>query len=483
MNLKEQSNQDINQIFRLSFIRYLVLSLLPMKQAKTSLTEGSILKALAVLSFPIIGANLLQTGYQLVDAFWVGRLGANAVAAVSISYPVNFLLISLSSGFAFAGTILVAQYAGAKNLKMVNHVATQTVVMVFLMSLVLSYIAYQLSPQILHWLGVEQEIFDEADLFQRTIFIGLVFNFGFILFQSLLRGIGEVKIPLYINALSLGLNFVLDPLFIYGWGPIPGYGVAGAAYSTLATLGLSSLIGYYILFTGKTEFKLTFQDFKFDFPLLKKAFNLGMPSSMEISARALGLTLLTGVAAKFGTDVLAAYGVGARLISFVVIIALGLMKANATLVGQNIGAGKMDRAEKTSNYAGFIAFASLTLIGVLFFVFAEPIVRAFLDADDNVVAMGVSFIKITAPSFGFMGIQLALVGTLRGSGNTVASMIFTIIGIWVIQFPFAWIVSNMESMSYLGIWWSFPASYVLPAIITFVWYKTGAWKRKQIINQ
>ena len=453
-----------------------------MKQAKVSLTEGSILKALIALSLPIIGANLLQTGYQLVDAFWVGRLGTNAVAAVSVSYPVNFLLISLSSGFAFAGTILVAQYAGAKNLKMVNHVAIQSLVMVLLMSVVLSAIAYTLSPQILHWLGVEQEIFAEANLFQRVIFIGLVFNFGFILFQSLLRGIGEVRIPLYINALSLGLNFILDPLFIYGWGPIPGYGVAGAAYSTLATLALSALIGHYILFYGKTDFKLTLKKFRFDPPLLKKAFKLGMPSSIEISARALGLTLMTGIAAKFGTEVLAAYGVGARLISFVVIVGLGLLKATSTLVGQNIGANKIDRAERTSDYAAIIAFSSMTLIGIVFFVFAEPIVRTFLDASDEVVAMGVSFVKITAPAFGFMGAQLALIGTLRGSGNTLESMLFTIIGIWVIQFPFAWIVSGMESMGYLGVWWSFPVSYIVPAVLTFIWYKKGAWKRKRVIS-
>jgi len=422
-----------------------------MKQAKASLTEGNILKALIALALPIIGTNLLYSGYQLVDAFWVGRLGANAVAAVSISYPINFLLISLSSGFAFAGSIMVAQYAGAKNLKMVNHVATQTLIIVLVMSLVVSAIAYALSPQILHWLGVEQEIFDDANLFQRVIFLGVVFNFSFILFQSLLRGIGEVKIPLYINALTLGLNFLLDPLFIYGWGPIPGYGVAGAAYSTLATLAIAAIIGIYILFHGKTDFKLTFKHFKFDFPLMKKCFKLGMPSSLEISARAFGLTLLTGVAARFGTEVLAAYGVGARLISLVVVVGLALMKANAALVGQNIGAMKMDRAQKTSDYAALISFTALTIIGILFYAFAEPIVRAFLVANDQVIGMGVSFIKITSLSFGFMGMQLALVGTLRGSGNTVESMIFTIIGIWVIQFPFAIIVSNMESMGYLGI--------------------------------
>mgnify|MGYP000371477241 CR=1 FL=1 len=453
-----------------------------MKQGKVSLTEGSILKALVALALPIIGTNLLYSGYQLVDAFWVGRLGANAVAAVSISYPVNFLMISLSSGFAFAGSILVAQYAGAKNLKMVNYVATQTLIIVLFMSLVLSAIAYILSPQILYWLGVEQEIFADANLFQRVIFIGLVFNFSFILFQSLLRGIGEVKIPLYINALTLGLNFLLDPLFIYGWGPIPAYGVAGAAYSTLATLAIAAFIGIYILFYGKTDFQLTFKKFKLDLGLLKKCFKLGMPSSMEISARALGLTLLTGLAARLGTEVLAAYGVGARLISLVVVVGLALMKANAALVGQNIGAMKMDRAQKTSDYAAIISFASLTFIGIVFYVFAEPIVRAFLSADDKTIAMGVSFIKITAPSFGFMGMQLAIVGTLRGSGNTLESMMFTIIGIWVIQFPFAIITSNMDSMGYLGIWWSFPVSYVLPAIITLIWYKTGAWKRKRVIG-
>lgn len=471
----------MNQIFKLSFARYLLNSLLPVKQTKASLTEGNILKTLIVLAFPIIGANLLQTGYQLVDAFWVGRLGSDAVAAVSISYPVNFLMISLCSGFGFAGAILVAQYAGAKNIKMVNHVAIQTLVMVVLMSIVMSSIAWQLSPSILHWLGVEDKIFAEANFFQRIIFLGLVFNFGFILFQSLLRGIGEVKIPLYINALSLGLNFILDPLFIYGWGPIPAYGVAGAAFSTLATLGLSAIIGFYILFKGNTDFKLTFKAFRFDFPLLKSAFKLGMPSSMEISARALGLTLMTGIAAKFGTDVLAAYGVGARLISFVVIVALGLMKATATLVGQNIGANRIDRAEKTSKYAATIAFGSMTIIGLCFFLFAEPIVRAFLDAEEHVVDMAVTFLRITAPAFGFMGAQLAMVGTMRGSGNTMESMIFTIIGVWIIQFPFAWIATQYESFAEMGVWWSFPVSYVIPAILTFIWLRKGTWKKKKVI--
>ncbi|WP_339607288.1 MATE family efflux transporter [uncultured Roseivirga sp.] len=453
-----------------------------MKSPRKSLTEGPILKALAMLALPIIGVNLLQTGYQLVDAFWVGRLGANAVAAVSISFPINFLLISLSSGFAFAGAILVAQYAGAKNFKMVNHVARQTLLMAFLISLVVSIIAYIFSPQILYAIGVEEIIFDEANLFQRTIFIGLIFNFGFIMFQSLLRGIGEVRIPLYINGATLLLNFFLDPLFIYGWGPVKAYGVTGAAVSTLVTQFLSIAVGMYILFKGTTEIKLSMKAFLFDWPLLKKAFKLGFPSSIEISARALGLTLMTVLVARFGTEVLAAYGVGSRLISFVVILSLGLSKACTTLVGQNMGAQRIDRAEKTSYYSSVIGFISLSVVGILFFIFAEPLTRAFLAGDDYVVNMGVDFLKITSLSFGFMGLQMSIIGTLRGSGNTVSSMMLTIIGIWVIQFPAAWFLSSHTSLGYNGLWWSFPISNVIPALITLGWYKTGRWKNKNLVH-
>ncbi|MFT6054052.1 MAG: putative MATE family efflux protein [Candidatus Endobugula sp.] len=453
-----------------------------MKPIRKSLTEGPILKVLLGLALPIIGINLLQTGYQLVDAFWVGRLGTNAVAAVSISFPINFLLISLSSGFAFAGAILVAQYAGAKNLAMVNHVAVQTLSMAFIIASVISAIAYTISPQILHAIGVEDVIFDDANLFQRTIFIGLVFNFGFIMVESLFRGIGEIKIPLYINAATLSLNFFLDPLFIYGWGPIQGYGVTGAAISTLFTQFLAIAVGLYFMFKGKTEFDLKLKGFSFDLPLLRRAFKIGFPASIEISARALGLTLMTVLVAQFGTEVLAAYGVGSRLISFVVILGLGLSKACTTLVGQNMGARLVDRAEKTTNYASIIGMVSLSLVGIIFFLFADTLVRMFLTGEESVIQMGVDFMKITALSFGFMGLQMALVGALRGSGNTIASMMFTIIGIWVIQFPLAWYLSNYTSLGYNGIWWSFPISYIVPALITLVWFKTGVWKRKVIIN-
>jgi Na+-driven multidrug efflux pump len=245
---------------------------------------------------------------------------------------------------------------------------------------------------------------------------------------------------------------------------------------------LSAILGYYVLLKGITDIKLNFKGFSFDQPLLIKAFKIGGPSSIEISARALGLTLMTGIAAKFGTDVLAAYGVGSRLISFVVIFGLGLLRASSTIVGQNMGAGQIERAEKGATYAAWIGFIGLSIIGVLFYVFATPLVKAFMDAEERVVQMGVDFLKIVSLSFGFMGAQLALVGTLRGSGNTVESMILTIIGIWIIQFPFAWITSSMDSFKETGVWWSFPVSYVIPCILTIFWFKRGKWKEKKLVD-
>ena len=325
-------------------------------RSRPNLTEGSILKALLTLALPIVLGNLLQTGYQLVDAFWVGRLGAGAVAAVAVSFPINFLLIALGSGFSVAGSVLVAQNYGARNLAMVNHIAAQMLVLEMALALVLTVVAHLGSPLILHLIGVGPDIFAQADQFQRTLFLGLVFNFGFLMFQALMRGVGEVRIPLYINIGTLALNFLLDPLFIYGWGPVPAFGVAGAAVATLVTQVLSMVVGMVVLLRGRSGIQLTFKGFKPDFTLIRRAVKLGIPSSIDLSARALGLSVMTVLAAAFGTTVLATYGIGSRILALGIIPALGISLACSTLVAQNIGARRLPRAVQTANYAIGISF-------------------------------------------------------------------------------------------------------------------------------
>jgi putative MATE family efflux protein len=327
------------------------------------LTEGPIFKSLITLAVPIIFANILQSAYQLIDTFWVGRLGQEAVAAVSISFPVIFLLISFGGGLAIAGTILVSQYEGKGDKRNVNYVSAQTMLMLLVISVFLTIIGYYASPGLMRLMGAEPDVFLGAVSYLRISFLGLIFMFAYFVFQSLMRGVGDVKTPMYLVFVTVLLNLVFDPLFIFGYGPIPGYGVSGAALATVGTQGIAAVVGIYILFSGKYGIKLSLKDMKPDINLINRMIRLGFPASIEQSTRALGLTVLTLLVASFGTVIVAAYGIGSRILSFVIIPALGLSMATSTLVGQNIGAGKVNRAEEVAKVSGWIGFISLTLVG------------------------------------------------------------------------------------------------------------------------
>src|SRR5580765_1403630 len=187
------------------------------------LLEGSIPRALFLLAIPIMGANILQVAYQVIDAFWVGRLGAAAVASVSITMPVMFVLVAAGMGFAIAGTTLIAQYTGARDHKMVDHVAAQTLVTIVAISIVLGGIGYAITPLLLHLMGVAPEVYRGALWFMRIVFITLPFTFIYAMSQALMRGVGEVKAPLYIVAGTVVINFVLDPVLIFGWFGFPAW--------------------------------------------------------------------------------------------------------------------------------------------------------------------------------------------------------------------------------------------------------------------
>jgi len=453
-----------------------------MKSNTSTLLEGPIAKSLFSLAVPIILANILQAGYQLIDAFWVGRLGGSAVAAVSLSTPIIFLSIALGVGFAVAGSTLIAQYFGAKNHKMVNHVAAQTLSMIVFVSIVLGAFGYVIAPFVLKLMGVAPEVYLGALGFMRISFIGLVFNFFFFMFQSIMRGIGEAKMPVYIVLGTVLLNFILDPFFIFGWGYIPALGVAGAAMATVGTQSIAALIGLAILLRGKYGIHLSPKDFKPDFSFIKHAFFLGLPASIEQSARALGMTVLTFLIASFGTLTIAAYGVGSNILQVVMIPAMGLSMAIATLVGQNIGAKNIKRAEEIGQFGAKISFIFLTVVGLIVFIFAKYFIQFFVPGDAAVISSGTQFLRIVALSWGFMAIQLSLTGVFRASGNMMASLIIALISQWVVQFPLAYILSKHTSLGVAGLWWSFTVSNIIAFAITISWYAKGDWKKTKITS-
>lgn len=444
-------------------------------------TKGPILKALFTLSVPIVLTNLLQTAYQLTDTFWVGRLGAEAVAAVSLSFPIIFLLITLGAGFSIAGTILVAQYKGRKDEKQVQHVAAQTMAVMLIVSVICSVVGYFISEPVMHLLGAEPEVLPMAVNYLQISFMGLTFMFGFFVFQSLMRGIGEVYMPMKIVFGTVMLNLVLDPLFILGWGPIPAYGVSGAAIATIGTQGLATLTGIILLLRGKHGIKLNLKGFTFDRALVKQMFNLGLPSSVEQSMKALGLTIMSFLVASFGTIIVASYGIGIRILSFVIIPAWGLSMATSTLVGQNMGAEKPERAEEIGRKSAIIGFVIVMIISVIFFFVADKLAATFIPGNEEVIAESTIFIRFLTGTFGFIALQLILNGVFSGAGNTRMSMIFSIVSLWVFEFPIAYILSHHTGLAERGLWVAYPISSFLAAMVSVVYFRMGRWKHIRII--
>jgi putative MATE family efflux protein len=445
--------------------------------------HGSIAKALLKLGIPIILINILQSAYQLTDAFWVGRLGAAQVAAVSISMPVTFLVIAIGAGFAMAGAILSAQYMGAGQQDKVNHVAAQTMLMVTLTAIVLGGIGYMLSPYFLTLLGVEQQVYGDALKFMHVSFIGVIFVFIYAMFQSLMRGIGQTKVPLIIVSVTVLLNFVLDPLFIFGYGRFQGLGVMGAALATLVTQSLAALAGVIIFLRGRHGIQLQLKSFYPDWRYIKQAFLLGAPGSIELSARAFGLIIMSFLVASFGTHTIASYGVGSNILQMVMIPAMGLSMAVSTLVGQNMGAGNPQRAAEITKLAILWGLFGLSLVGVCAYYFAELLVAFFIPDDAAVITKGAQFIRIMCLTWVGIGVQLCVVAAFRASGNMLNAMLVALLSQGIVQFPAAYILAKHTQLGDNGIWYSFAITNVVIALITYAWFVQGSWQKTILTKQ
>lgn len=445
------------------------------------LLEGSISRALFLLAVPIMGANILMVAYQVIDAFWVGRLGAAAVAAVSVTFPLMFVLTALGMGFAIAGTTLIAQYTGARDHDMVDHVAAQTLLTIVAVSIVLGAVGFVLAPWLLAMMHVAPAVYGGALSFMRIVFVTLPFTFIYAMAQALMRGVGEVKAPLYIVACTVAVNFLLDPVLIFGKFGLPAWGVAGAAVATLVSQMIAAAIALRLLFGGRYGIHLRWRDFAPDFAFVKRAFLLGYPASIEQSARGLGMLVMTFLIVSFGTVVTASFGVGTNVFNVVIIPAMGFAMATSTLVGQSIGAGNIARAEKVAKLSAILTFSVLTAVGLVCMLIAPSIVRFFVPEDPEVIREGAAYIRIVAWSFGFIGLQFALMAVLRAAGEMITAMVVSLVSQWALQLPLAFLLSRHEGLGVDGVWWSTPIANVITAIIAVVWFLRGTWKTRKLI--
>jgi putative MATE family efflux protein len=307
-------------------------------------------------------------------------------------------------------------------------------------------------------------------------FVGIIFVFLYGMFQALMRGVGETRTPLMIVLGTVVLNFLLDPLFIFGWGPLPPQGVMGAALATLATQALAAVLGIAIFLRGRHGIQLSWRSFLPDPAYIKRAFFLGLPGSIELSTRGLGPMLLSFLVASFGTVTLAGYGVGTNILQFVTIPAWGMSQAVSTLVSQNMGAGNLQRASRVTFLGAGSSFAILTIVGLIAYIFAPALVAFFVPRAPDVIAEGAQFIRVMCLAWGGIGVQLCVVSAFRASGNMLVAMVLALVSQFVLQFPLAYILSKHTSLQASGLWWSFPITTIAVAIVSVCWFAQGGWK-------
>jgi putative MATE family efflux protein len=449
-----------------------------LEQKTRQLTQGALLQPLLRLATPVIVSITLQTLYQLVNAFWLGRLGAVPVAVVSVTTPLTVLLLMIGNGLSIAGSILVAQFSGARNRAMVNRVAAQTIVMVVALSVVLSIAGLVSARPVLHALGVAPEVFEGASDYLAISYAGLTASYAFVVCQSILQGAGETRFPLAVVSASVVLNAILDPILIFGWGPVPALGVAGAAWATVGSQAVAAAVGSVPLFTGRYGILLRGGDFRFDGKLIAVAAGIALPASIEQSTRTLGGLVLTGLAAQFGTRSLASFGLGMRIIMLFFIPALGFATATATLVGQNLGAGSPERARQAARLSGWLIFGVLTAAGLLFMPAAAAVARVLVPSDGMVVRLAAGFVWVVAPAFGVIGAQQVLAGAFRGAGQTLQAMALSLLMQWALQIPISYALARHTALGLAGLWWGFPAANLVALLVTLAWFRRSVWSSR-----
>jgi putative MATE family efflux protein len=456
--------------------------------AESSITDGDLRAPMFRLAWPIIVTELLQVAYNLADTLWLGRLSTDAVAAISLAFPLIFLLISVGGGFTVAGSTLVAQYTGARSEGSASTVAGQTLSFITLIAAAVGVLGYLITDPLLGLLpsspATGAQVVPLAAGYMRVFFLGLPFLFGFFVFSALMRGYGNTRAPMVVMAISVLVNVVIDPVLIFGWGPVPAYGIEGAALATIVSRALATVLGVYILFYTDAGPAVSLPDFRLRLRYVEQIVRIGVPSALEQSANALGFITLTAMVVTFRPEVVAAFGLGNRLSSLVFLPALGLGRATNTIVGQNLGADNPERAEKAVWTAAKIGSGVMVGVGVVAYVFAEPIVSVFLGTGTasaaETIRLGAEYIRVRAFEFGFIGVLQTILGAYRGAGNTRTALAFSLLALWVGRVPIVYYLSFVRGFGESGIWIGMAAGQILGAVAAAAWFTRGTWKNAVI---
>ena len=444
---------------------------------RNMILKGNMVRLILTLSAPIMINNSIQTIYNLADTYWVSRIGDTQIAAITLVWPIIFLMISIGIGISIAGTAIISQYIGAGLLEKAEIVAGQVISISFLISAAIGFPSAYFASSIVSAIGGTGELLSEATSYLQVIFIGLPMMFLFFSFTTIKQGQGDTLTPMKYGALSLLLNIILDPIFIF----VFGLGVKGAAMATVLSRGLFAIYAIYKLFINDDIDSITINKklLKPNIIDSKKLLSVAIPSSVGQATEAFGFTILTMFVLSFGESTVAAFGITNRINSLILMPAMGIGTALATIVGQNIGADNIKRSKQAVKTSALLSTVFLGLGGIIILLSADNLIGLFTN-NDEVLSQGTYFLKLITLGLPLMGFYRVFIGTFQGSGHTVLSMMLMTARLWVFRIPLVVILKNATYLGEKSIWFAMILSNVLICLISFGMYLTGMWQKKVI---
>lgn len=447
------------------------------RKGNTDLTEGKVWKVIVRFALPLLVGNLLQQFYNITDSIIVGQfLGKEALAAVSASFFIYYFIISLVIGVGSGTTVVISQLFGAKQYQKVQLAFSSFFIFMLVGGIILSIAGIIFAEPVFRLTNTPEEVIPQAVAYFR-IYIGGTFLFvTFNSIISILRGVGESVRPMLFILITTVLNIAFDLLFIlvFKWG------IEGAARATVVSQGIGMCIALAYVNNTHPLLSIKKQDMLFDWKLFKESLKIGLPTSVQQCAIALGLIALLGIVNSFGTNTLTAYGAAGKIDTIITQAILTLSGALAAFCGQNIGAGRLDRVKKGVQFTMYtnIALGLLTFAAV--YLFGNEMMRIFTK-DIDVVAIGKEYLLIIGGFFIVHGALNVYNGALRGAGDTLFPMITSLVCLWLIRIPLAYYLNSWLGRN--GIWWAIGISITIGLIVTFVYYKIGFWKRRRRIYE
>lgn len=448
-------------------------------KVQVDLTKGSIGVAAFLLAVPMVLEMGMESIFAVVDIFFVSALGFQAVAVVGLTEAVLTILYAVSIGLSMGVTAMIARRIGEGDSARANQAAGQALWIGFAVAMVVGSIGLTLADDILRFMGAEDEVLALGSQYTTIMLTGSITIVYLFLINAIFRGAGDASIAMRSLWLANGINIVLDPMFIFGIGPFPEMGVAGAAVATNIGRGIGVLYQLYHLRGHFGRISLVIADLKPRVELMISLVKVSLGGIMQFLVAMASWVVLVRIVATYGSSAVAGYTIAIRIVLFTILPAWGLSNAVATLVGQNLGAGLAERAEKSVWKVARYNVAYMVTVAVIFIVFAQPIVRLF-SSDPEVIAIGVNCLRYIAYGYGFYGLGMIVVQAFNGAGDTMTPTKINVICFWLIQIPLAYGLANHVDLGTDGVFWAIMFAQSFMAVVGVVWFRLGSWKLKQV---